>query len=249
MKRDVKYAVCPSCKNSVPTHHFVYEHSIPRFLDNSKQNKGKFKICKDCSADNSADEYSLYLVYSASENKKFYNSFLKTTYEIQSLVMTPLHDETLRKSLNRLLYVNTIAALETYLSDAFINTVTNEDSLIRLLVETDPEFRNRKFDLSQVYIKRDEIEQDVNKYLAEIIYHNLGKIKPMYKSVLGVDFPENLSYIFRAIKTRHDIAHRCGKTKAGEDVDISKEKVSELVEITREFVEVVNKQLPVENSD
>src|SRR5262245_50710130 len=124
---------CPSCLRKLPQIEFVYEHTIPRFLSGSRERKGRYKVCKACSMKRALKEYDESLGYNVSQNRKFYESFLQSLYEIEALALTPLLDEGLRKSLNRLLFLSIITATETYLSDAFINTVMNEDALIRKL--------------------------------------------------------------------------------------------------------------------
>jgi hypothetical protein len=198
----------------------------------------------DCEMERAEKEYSLYESYIISPNKEFYNTFLQSTFEIEALVEAKLQGSRLRKSLNRLLYANVISALETYLSDAFINIVMSNPALIRKVVETTPEFKKRKFDLSEIYIRYDSLETQVGEYLANVIYHDLAKVKNMYMSVLGIEFPDDLSKMYAAISNRHDVVHRNGKNKNGNTLEIGKEEITALIFISREFVEHINLQLP-----
>jgi hypothetical protein len=227
----------------------VFQHTIPRFLPGSREKKGRYKVCKDCDMKRAGKEHAQYLAYNVSQNKKFYESFLQSLYEIEALALTPLIDEGLRASLDKLLFLNVITAMETYLSDAFINTIMGDDALIRKLVETNPDFKNRKIDLSEIYSRVDGLKEEVRNYLLEIIYHNIAKVKPMYESVLNISFPNDLSAVFKAIQVRHDIAHRSGKTKEGAQVSINKDVILKLIAVVQSFVEVINKQLPAHEQE
>lgn len=219
-------------------------HAVPRFLDKSRKNRALFRICIDCEMKRAEKEYSLYESYIISANKEFYNTFLQSTFEIEALIGAKLSDERLRKSLDRLLYANVISVIETYLSDAFINIVMSDPVLIRKMVETTPEFKKRKFDFSEIYFKYESLESEVREYLVSIIYHNLAKVKNMYKSVLNVEFPDDLAKMYTAVINRHDVVHRNGKNKEGDILDIKKEEIVELISSARTFVEHINLQLP-----
>ncbi|ENP8324489.1 hypothetical protein M2G54_22145 [Vibrio vulnificus] len=194
-------------------------------------------------------EFSLYQSYSISENKEFHNTFLQATFEIESLSEAKLIDRRLQTQMNRLLYSNVITALETYLSDALFNIVMSNPDLIQKVIETSPEFKNQKFDLSDIYKKYSSLESLASEYLVNIIYHNISKVSQIYKSVLGVNFPKKLSPIYKAITIRHDIIHRNGKDKNGQSIILDKGDVHQLLQDVRAFVAEVNLQIPSVVSD
>ncbi len=84
----------------------------------------------------------------------------------------------------------------------------------------------------------------VREYLVNIIYHNLSKVQNLYKTVLEIKFPNNLSPIYKAISIRHDIVHRNGKSKDGQALTIKKSDVVTLLNCAREFIADINRQLP-----
>ncbi|MBE8232813.1 MAG: hypothetical protein HAW67_03695, partial [Endozoicomonadaceae bacterium] len=101
------------------------------------------------------------------------------------------------------------------------------------------------FSLSDVYKTHENIETEVKKYLLSLMWHNLGKIKPIYKSTLNIDFPEKdiITSIFQAIKIRHDLVHRNGKSTSGEEILITKEGIKKLIDDSSSFVNHINNQL------
>jgi hypothetical protein len=151
----------------------------------------------------------------------------------------------LREQYDQLLFVNAITALETFLSDTFTNAVVKDPAVLRKLVETNPEFKQEKLSLSEVYGRMETIESRVRAYLADMLWHNVAKVMPMYKSTLDCKFPDDMSGIAGAIDTRHNIVHRGGKTKDGGIVQVSGAHVTTLLKQIESLAANIDKQLPV----
>ncbi|MEY8213029.1 MAG: hypothetical protein RPR97_00960, partial [Colwellia sp.] len=109
-----------------------------------------------------------------------------------------------------------------------IHRVTNSEELIRKLVETDPKFSKMKFTLKEIYEKQESLKLTVATYLKDLIFHDLQKVKPMFKDVLDCDFGD-ISWLFSAVNIRHHCVHRAGLDKDGNRVNISVESIKELV--------------------
>lgn len=95
-------------------------------------------------------------------------NFNNAIADIKKIFNTSI-DSTIENCLYRLLYANVIAALETYLSDAFINTVLSNPSFVHRLVETTPKFKEEKIIFSDIYKSISNIEGKVRKYLTDFI--------------------------------------------------------------------------------
>ena len=175
-------------------------------------------------------------------DNKFFESFNDSINHVRAIILIEAARAT-KEHLLGLLYVSVITILETYLSDAFINTVVNDETRLRIFIERNPEFNKRTFKLSEIYVKYEGIKEEIKNYLLSQLWHNLGKVKPMYKSTLDVDFPADLDLIFKAIKIRHDLVHRNGKNKDGEQIIITQEQLEELIEQTVQFVQHIDAQL------
>lgn len=92
----------------------------------------------------SREDYDNYLVEDIARITEYYHNFSGAILDIEKLLETKV-DDSVANCFYRLLYVNVITALETYLSGAFINTVVNTPSLMRRLIETTPNFRAKRF--------------------------------------------------------------------------------------------------------
>lgn len=173
---------------------------------------------------------------------EYYQNFSGAILDIAKLLQTKV-DDTVANCLWRLLYANVITALETYLSDAFINTVMNKPKLMRRFIETTPELQSEKVSLSEVFKAVEGIKRKAYKYLNDVVWHHLKRVKPMYRATLGIEFSPNSEALFRAISTRHDIVHRNGKTKEGEEILISQKEVANLIGEVEKFVQHIEMRL------
>jgi hypothetical protein len=71
----------------------------------------------------------------------------------------------------------------------------------------------------------------------EISWHNLARVKPLYKEILGITLePSLMSEILIAVIKRHDIVHRNGRSKNGTELSLTKEQATQLVDVVKRFV-------------
>lgn len=182
------------------------------------------------------------LEYQIKPNTRLYEIFNQSINEINQLIDQKKESQ-FDHLLIKLLYANVITALETYLSDSLIRAVMKFEPLIRRVIERDPHFGEEKIYLKDLFKKQDEIKKYVTSYLENILYHNLEKIKILYQSVLEVDFPQEYTHIANAIILRHDIVHRNGKDKHGNENSISRDDLNDLIIQTQTFVSFIDKQI------
>ena len=141
-----------------------------------------------------------------------------------------------------MIFVNLIAMMEAYLSDAFIGEVLRSEGFMRKFVASTPEFHSRQIYLAQIYDSFDNIRGISEQYLGGVVWHRLDVVKNMYNDTLGVSFPDDLGAIFRAIKVRHALVHRNGKIQ-GEEVSITQRNVKDLAEKIEEFIKYIEEQI------
>lgn len=199
-------------------------------------------ICWEWAPTEKPGDYDEYLVDDIAKITEFYDNFSSAILDIEKLLETKI-DSPYENCFFRLLFVNVITALETYLSDAFIHSVVPSESLMRKFVESTPEFKSEKIPLADVYKAVEEIEQKAKSYLVDVVWHNLGRIKPMYRDVLGIVFESDLGDLTRAILKRHDIVHRNGKTKSGEEILITKKDVTDLISKVESFAQEIDQKI------
>jgi hypothetical protein len=212
--------------------------------DATPQNRGANKSgCPSCYRERASRELDEYLVESVKGNTEYYRNFLLGLQSINKMVDIEIRNTNMRQTFLRLLFANTITIMETYLSDAFINTVLKDPNLVRLFVETTPYFKEQQTNVSNVYRWLDRINEDVAKHLNEFAYHNIPKVQKMYNSVLDIRFPNELDLIIKAVMIRHNIVHRNGKTKDGELVKLTGNEVKQVSKSVQEFVDFIELQI------
>lgn len=199
-------------------------------------------ICWQWAPTEKPGDYDEYLADDIVQITEFGQVFSGALLDIEKMLEAQI-DSSVEGAFFRLLYVNVITAMETYLSDAFMNSVVPHKELLRRLVETTPEFKTEKISLSEVYQASEGIEQRAKSYLVDVVWHNLGRIKPMYKGVLGVEFNGEMGDLVKAILKRHDIVHRNGKTKSGEEIMLTKDSVTELLSKVQRFIHDIDAKI------
>jgi len=184
------------------------------------------------------DDYLFAYIAQSSEHRKSFEESITNIEHLISLETTGQQQQHLR----RLLYVNVITALETYLSDLFISAVAKDQALLRRFVETTPEFKSEKIAVSDIFKTAEEIEKKARAYLMDVVWHHLRRVKPMFKDKLGLSFPDNMGDLFKAVLIRHDLVHRNGKKRDGGEHNVSKKEIKDIIGQARSFVADLDSQ-------
>ena len=168
--------------------------------------------------------------------------FEKSIDEIYELSSILKEGDDLKKLLNRQVFISIIGTLETFLSETFLRLVFEEDSYFQSFVESHPIFKSQKFELRDLFKKQKEIREIAKKVILDTIFHNLSKVSQMYKNTFEIEFPD-IAKLSKFVVIRHDLVHRNGKTKDGEELTIDDELIEALIDETKDFSEKVCKEL------
>jgi len=181
-----------------------------------------------------------------SSNTQFLFTFKTEIENLKELHQINIDNPSIDLTLRRQIFIGIITSMETYLSDAFINTTLNSEEFTKNFVKTFHEFGNVQISLNELYDYNEKIEKICKQEMLDVIYHNLPKIKGMYKDTLGVDIG-NIGIPYKAVIKRHDLVHRNGKTKKGQEVIIEKEMIDKLFVDIDIFIENIEKQIETFN--
>ena len=156
-----------------------------------------------------------------------YNDCLASIEEIKQLVNIPLKKE--RKSryiLYRQLYASLISIMEAYLFERLLSAIDKDENLLANFFL----FYNGAHNFDEHDIKK------ARKYLMEnILYHNLDTVSQIYNGTFNFRFP-SCNEIKKAIKLRHDIVHRNGKTTNGDSSIVSRKDLEHLSDNIKELI-------------
>jgi hypothetical protein len=182
-------------------------------------------------------------LFDAIGSSEVYRASLKVAISTVEQSLAVRLEEPLRQNFLRMLYGNVIAALEAYLSDFFISAIKQNKLLFRRLVESVKEFREQKIPLSNIFKAHEGIEGMVKEFLLGLSWHNIPRVRPLYKDVLGVEFDESVTgELISAVAIRHDIVHRNGKTKDGAEVHVRENEILKLLEVIKKLVKSIEDQ-------
>jgi hypothetical protein len=145
------------------------------------------------------------------------------------------------------LLVYTISRLETYLSENFISLVLNDDTTLSRFYNSFQDFKHEKMPLCELWEKAKKLNDIAFERLQKIVWHNLKKIVPLYKDILNIEFPRDIGLIYKMIEKRHNIVHRCGKDKDGQETKTTKEELSKLIAEIERLVNFIDNE--IKNND
>jgi RiboL-PSP-HEPN len=177
------------------------------------------------------ERYDDYILDTIAPPSEHIERFTMSIANIRKLVETPI-DPAEEQFFRRMLYASVITALETYLSDRFVSSITNNPEKLRKFVETFPRFKKESIKVSDTFKKSGSLEREVKLILlGEILWHRLIVVANMFHATFGVDFPDPkaLAELLRAVEVRHDLVHRSGKNKDGAEHTITPEDIEKVV--------------------
>lgn len=188
------------------------------------------------------EKFASMMLEMVGKNTEFYSDFDHAMIDIQRLLEAHYPSQS-ENCLHRLLYVNVITALEAFLDDAFTNTVLNNEKFLRRFVEHCPEFQQEKVKYADIFKLRDEVVNKVKEYLGYMSWHNLNRVIPLFKDILGLNQPDDFEPLLKAVLLRHDLVHRNGKTKDGQEIYVSSADIRKLIEHAENLAQCINDHL------
>jgi hypothetical protein len=189
-------------------------------------------------------DYDEYILEAIAPPPEHIYRFTASVTNIRKLVKTSV-DSTEEQFFRRLLYASVITALETYLSDRFVSSITNNPKALRKFVETFPRFQKESLKLSDIFKKSDHLERQVKSMLlSEVVWHRLVSIGKMFTGTFEVNFPEprDLQDLLKAVDIRHDLVHRSGKNTDGVEHTITIEEMEKVIAASNTLVSWIDRQ-------
>lgn len=174
-------------------------------------------------------------------NVNYFQTFSDEISRLRLLNELIVEDKQALRTLQRQIYIGAITSLETYLLDALVNKVLSTKEFLTSFISKF-DFGDRKITLNQLFEFVERAEDIAKEAMLEVRYHNISKVSRIYKAAIGIDFP-NIATVAKAVATRHDLVHRNGKTKEGNEVKISKDIVATVITDVESFISEINQKL------
>jgi hypothetical protein len=189
------------------------------------------------------DDYDDTLLSATESNRDTLQTFTESLATVLALLAleTP---SALAPAQHRLLFADIIAALETFLCDTVMNAVLRDEDLLERFVEANPDFAKQQVPFNLVLKEAANVRERVKVYLLDVVWHNLSKVSAIYGDTMQIKFGKSLKPIAAAIRTRHDIVHRNGKTKDGNPIELSADDVRTLAADASVLAKLIATNIP-----
>jgi hypothetical protein len=188
-------------------------------------------------------DYDAAFEFKTNARDEAYQFFKARLEEVDALLAGAIPDP-LQPHLRQLLYSSLIAALEAFLADSVSYWVAVDKAVFRRFVTNCDEFKQQKLALTQIFERMETLEEEVEAYLQQLVWHRLDKVAPLMTDALGITLPP-IGTLMKQILVRHDIVHRGGKTKEGNAVVIGNNQLSGLRDSVTTFVDAIETALRV----
>jgi hypothetical protein len=183
------------------------------------------------------EDYDIELTAADEPLKKLYQRIV----EIHGLMgLTGTEDA--QKLAERMAHTAAIAALESFLYETMLYWIEFDEATVKNIVTRIPEFKETEIKLSEIYNKLESLKTDIKGYLQNIVWHNWKKVMPLVRDGLGIKVP-SVKQFEQALGKRHDIVHRSGHTKDGQEVLVTKAEITELCQQISDFASSINQAI------
>ncbi|MCM1092706.1 MAG: hypothetical protein NC421_02010 [Lachnospiraceae bacterium] len=169
--------------------------------------------------------------------------------EIMELIETStVKSPTVKQTLYRMSLTTAISALDTWVSDIVLYTVTKDsEAFLKICKIVIP--ANKSNDMMVRLLKMwnynaiDSVEQEIIDLVLKKSYSNMSEIKTIIKLLYGIIIDKNES-VEDSILKRHLIVHRSGRRKNGDIIEFSKEEIVERICLIKCFVNKLSSKIP-----
>lgn len=146
----------------------------------------------------------------------------------------------------RMAFSAAIAALESFLYETMLYWIDADEQTLKNIVKGLPEFREEKYkiNLYDIFDKMESLKNDVKGYMQNMVWHNWKRVVPLLRIGLAIKTP-SFAQFDSALLKRHDIVHRSGHTKDGEEIAITREEIKELCSQITAFAAAINEAINV----
>lgn len=143
----------------------------------------------------------------------------------------------------KMIIAHAVTILEVYLESITKTLITSNNQYLRNTIKNVKPFCDTAIKLGEIPLEEDGIKKYVLRKLTESLFHDIPKAVKTLEGVLDRKIRVDLAEICRATSIRHDIVHRNGKNKDGEQIDISRDLVESTLDSIEGFIHELDKHL------
>lgn len=184
--------------------------------------------------------------YWKDENDPLY-VFNQSTRSIELAAKTISETKIHEVLFNQMLFARAFSLLEAFLFDRLKKLLSeNADALLNFS-QNDQKLSNIKFSAEQILAGKVDVRKSALGLIEKRIFHRFDDVLEDYKSAIGFDrvkpeFEAALISLKDFLILRHDCVHRGGKNLAGEKVTITREEILEVIRLSTELTDEIQRQ-------
>lgn len=165
--------------------------------------------------------------------------------ELKAMI-THMDDPGFTPTFAKMIYAHAVTVLEVYLQSITKALILSSDQYLRNTISNVEPFCREKFKLSEISLEEDGIKKFVLGKLSDNLFHNIPKSLAVIGGVINKQLIQqmDISDIENVTSIRHDIVHRNGQNKDGENIDISMDSTLRALVVVETFTEQLRGQLP-----
>lgn len=173
-----------------------------------------------------------------SKSNEYYEDFNDSITEYKTILESEFVER--NQSILKMIDASIVSAMETFLGDVLISKVQKNEKYLLKVAKKLKEFKDEKILISEFLENPECAKIKIINGLRGLLFHNLPKVKNVYKLVFGIDIKNDLKPLMQIVSRRHDIVHRNGKNNDGEIFIFSKEQVLNDISLIEQFINDVN---------
>jgi hypothetical protein len=159
------------------------------------------------------------------------NVFLEAIQDLEKTLQITTNSVTESQTLNRMIFNQLFAILETYLSDRLLRLLEVSDRALSALVSSHSHWKRSTISFEDAFDGVEVVRQRVMQELVDYTYHSFAKVDPIYKAVFMQSIFANdadKALFYDCVQIRHDCVHRNGKTTEGRKHTITADQLTAL---------------------
>lgn len=183
------------------------------------------------------DYYDIVAALNAEHPIMDLNQNLKSLIDLleQTKPETSLHHFQLK-----MIFTFAITSMEAYLSSVFIKTTLGSDEFKDAYLKS--QFKDQKVQFGDIYKTYRNIDQIIKESLHKISFHDMVKVKSLFKNVLRIEIGE-IEELIKLTHKRHDFVHRNGKSVDDKKITTNKAEILGLIDRIKQLGADINKQI------
>ena len=171
-----------------------------------------------------------------------HKNFLSNLRELEEFVAGLSADESINM-IYKMSYAHAVTLLESFLVDTLKSLVSEHDKLFNNAIANVDELKKARYSLKELANNKLCARSLAIMKLSGITYHNMPKAIKTYGDVLGTPFDIDINKVIEITKVRHDIVHRNGKTRTGENIHIKEIDLEQMFVSVKIFSEQLQQQI------